>query len=286
MKAIPFRIVISSLLFALSCGVPEARADVTIVEETEDLSSGATRTTRIYLADDRVRVDSGEGQAFIFRGDLEVFWVVDESGGTYMEMSREDVERMGERMAELSAQMEQVQQQMEAQLANMPPAQRRMVEEALAGGGGGFPGLPGMPDMSQTASPIAETEYTLVRSGETVGQWTTDLYEGTEAGEKRWDVWAVDLSDVGLSMSDFAAFESLAEIIQQMAPSGQGMDDLFQIEASGEGAGYPGVPVRRISHSNGEPESRYEMTEINRDGIDPAMFELPEGLSRQSMPEF
>jgi hypothetical protein len=276
------RNVIPIVLIALSFIAPRARADVTITEENEDLSTGMTVTTRIFLAADRVRVESGEGQSFTFRGDLEVFWIVDESGGTYMEMTREDIERLGERMAELSAQMEQVQRQMEEQLASMPAAQRRMIEEAMAGGGG----LPGMPGMGPMTAPVAETEFALVSSGESVGQWTADLYEGTQDGAKRWDVWAVDFSEVGLAMSDFAAFESLAEMIQQMVPSGQGMDDLFQVEASGDGEGYSGVPVRRISYRDGEPESRYEMTEINRDPIAPSMFELPEGLSRQSMPEF
>jgi hypothetical protein len=171
--------------------------------------------------------------------------------------------------------------QIQAQLENMPAAQRRMIEQAMAGRGG-IPGIPGL----GAPEPPAVTEYRLVRAGEPVGSWSADLYEGTQSGMKRWEVWAAGMSEVDLSMADFAAFERLAEMMKSMAPSGQGMDELFQIQASADGPGYPGVPVRRVSYRDGEAETRYEMTQITRDPIASSMFELPEGLTRQEMPGF
>jgi hypothetical protein len=179
--------------------------------------------------------------------------------------------------------MEQVRQQMEAQMAGMPEAQRRMMEQMMAGRGG-MPGMAGIPGMGAPAPPV-ETEYRLLRSGEAVGSWSADLYEGTENGTKRWDVWAVDFSDVGISTEDFAAFEQLAAMVERMTgPLAESMGDLFDVPGSADGPGYDGVPVRRVSYRDGQATDRYEMTEISRDPIDPSMFELPAGLTRQTMP--
>jgi hypothetical protein len=70
-----------------------------------------------------------------------------------------------------------------------------------------------------------------------------------------------------------------------MAP--QGMDDLFKVGFDGQQKqqGFSGVPVERISFHNGAPDQKYEITEVTRQDIDDALFEVPAGFQKVAMPQ-
>ena len=62
-------------------------------------------------------LDVVHDRVVIFDGAKQVLYRIDVGRKTYMEMTKDDVERMG-------AQMTGMMSQMQAQMANMPPAQR------------------------------------------------------------------------------------------------------------------------------------------------------------------
>jgi hypothetical protein len=271
------RFVGVSILFLLVA--PDGRADVTITEESARMDGSDASTTRIYVTPERVRVDdllaSGEpGQAFFFDAASGVFRMVDFERRTYMEMTAAEIEQMSAQVNEALAGLDAVQAQIQAQLAGLPPEQRRLAEQALAG------------QLPQGAgAPAPETEYRLLGSGEAVGEWTAAHYEGVEAGQRVWEIWTIDWSDAGLAASDFAAFERLAEAMEGFTAQGGGSEGFLDLHADDDGP-YSGLPVRRVAYANGEPELRFEITDIASDSLDPALFLLPEGLTRETIPQF
>lgn len=263
------------LLSLVALWPPAARADVTITEESALVDGTEPATMRIYLTGSHVRVDNLAGtehQAMIFDSGAELFRMVDFARRTYMEMTAAEVQAMAERMQAAMPQLAGIADQIEDQLQGLPEAERQAIEEVLRQQG---PGL---------AAAVPETEYRLLDSDQPVGPWLADHYEGLEGGQRTWELWTIDWSEAGVAESDFAVFDRLAGIMASMAPQAAGPDDLFPL--GGDAAGLSGFPVRRIAYFGGEPEARFEITSIEPDPIEPSLFEIPAGFSRQTLPGF
>src|SRR5262245_45963489 len=71
---------------------------------------------------------TGEEQAVIFDGGKQVMWMINDAKKSYYEMTKADVDRLG-------AQMNDAMAQMQAQMANLPPAQRAQIEAMMRGRG-------------------------------------------------------------------------------------------------------------------------------------------------------
>ena len=129
---------------------------------------------------------SGEEQneIIIFRGDKNVFWVLDSDKKSYFEMTQADI-------AKLKSQMDKMQQMMMEQMKNMPEEQRKMMMDMMPSS---------VPGEKKT-----KTTYTKKSSGVKFGKWTTTQYEGISEGEKTDELWTVDWSQVGFDRGEFGA---------------------------------------------------------------------------------
>ena len=117
----------SSLLTGVSvaaamCCLPGsllAASGLLVVEKT---TSGDTiRTSQIQIEQHRMRAEVAGGagptsRVVIFDGAKQVLWLVDPAKKSYNEMTKADADRMG-------GQLQDAMSQMQAQLANLPPAQ-------------------------------------------------------------------------------------------------------------------------------------------------------------------
>jgi hypothetical protein len=76
----------------------------------------------------------------------------------------------------------------------------------------------------------------------------------------------------------------MADMFKSLMP--EGADDMFKIgfdEQQSE-QGFRGVPVERLSFRNGAPHEKFEITEVTRQEIDDALFEVPQGFKKLDMP--
>ena len=218
-------------------------------------------TTQIQMDKDHIRVESrssGDESAFVFDGPKQVARLINITKKSYMELTKADLDQM---KGQMDAAM--------AQLRNLPPEQRAMVEQMMRGRG-----MAGM----ATAAPKVEYRQT---GTDKVGQWTCTKYEGSVSGQKTTEVCTVDPKDFGLTAADFEAARQLSEFLKSMLPQ---MQDASFVNGTTQSEGFSGVPVRRTSFRNGAIESVSEVTETRRQTFPAATFEVPPGFRKESMP--
>ena len=243
-----------------------------ILENHGPVQGGATSATKIHIEGDRLFIETQQDakkHGVLFLGDAKVMRMLDYSANTYREMTQQDIERMGDSMS-------QMRQMMEEKLKNLPPQQRQMVEQMMKQKMGAA-----MPGAGAAASPVV---YTKVASGQTVRQWTCDKYEGTRDGQKVWEVCAVDFAQFGVEPGDLRIFQAMADMFKSLVP--QGSEDLFKIgfDEQENKQGFKGVPIERLSFRNGAPDRKFQITEVTRQDIDDALFEVPPGFKKVEMP--
>ena len=237
-------------------------ADGVLIVEKETGSEGV-RTNQIQIEKDRMRAEmsgSGERQAFVFNGAKQVMWIINLDKKTYNEMTKEEIDRLGGQMASMKAQMEE-------SMKNMPPEQRKQMEEMMRGR---------MPGGAMASAP--KTEYRKAGT-ERVGKWTCDKYEGFQGNQKKSEVCTVDPKDLGFTVSDFEVTRQLAEFFKKLMP--QNADRMFSIGKS-EDQGFSGVPVKRVVYMGQQPTVS-EVTDIRRESFPASTFEVPAGFQKQAM---
>jgi hypothetical protein len=248
-----------------------AQAGVLLVQKTEPVQgSGATTTSKVLVDRDRVRVDADGSQQqhiFIYQADRQTMYMIDPEKKTYQEMTKQELEQM---MGQLGDQMAQMKKMMDEQMKNMPPQQRQMMEQMMKGKMKGLSAL----------GPAGKTLYRKVSSGQQVGRWTCDKYEGHSNNKKVEDVWTTDWNQFGVSADDFRVFQELADTFKSLG-SRVGAS-FFQVGTEGAQTEeqYSGVPVRRISYLNGKPHQKHEITQVSRQNFEDSLFEVPQGYRK------
>lgn len=255
-------------------------AGILVEQTTKGLTGGGgSDTSIIRLENNRVRIEGSNGgrsHVMIYRADRETMYMIDPAAKTYREMTKQDLEKM---MGQASQQMSQMQKMMEEQMKNMPPERRQMVEQMMKQKMGQMPGV------AAAATETSRTTYRKVASGETIGQWTCDKYEGTRDGQKQSELWTTNWAGLGVSIDDFRVFQDLARFFERLNPSMA--DQMFRIGPEAESEqGYAGVPVRRIYYRNGVPYQQVDVTQVTRQSsFEDPLFEPPDGYRREAMPQ-
>jgi len=249
------------VLMMLVSAILQAQGIVIVEEETR---GGKTNINQIQLDKTHMRAEShasGEGMAFVFDDTSKVARVISLDKKTYMEMNAATQQQM---QAQLAPAMAQVQ----AQLANLPPEQRAVVEQMMRGRGA-FPGAPG--------AAAAKTQYRQTGSDK-VGKWTCTKYEGYQGPEKVSEVCAVDPKDLGVAPADFEVARHLAEFIRGFMP---GAADQIVVPGSAADQGFAGLPVRRTTFLNGKPDVVAEIKDVRREAVPASAFDVPPGFKKE-----
>jgi hypothetical protein len=236
---------------------------VLIVQKTTTGTSAHTSQIQIERNRMRTEVAGGVGGAqrvVIFDGTKQIMWLVDADRKSYSEMTKADADRMG-------GQLQDAMSQVQAQLANLPPAQRAQIEALMKGRG-----MPG------AAAAAQKTEYRKAGTDK-VGKWTCNKYEGFQSNEKTSEVCTVEPATLGLALADFDVTRQLGEFFQKLMP--QNGDQLFTIGRTEE-LGYSGVPVRRKLTVAGR-ETTTEVTDVTHQTFTDAMFAVPDGFKKEDL---
>jgi len=119
----------AGLWVLLCCVAWQAQAGVVIQQVERAVGSDqAKQTVTMSMDAGKLRVEGenpGSGKyLLIFDNTKQVMWMVDPQKKSYMEITKADVEGMANSMAQMKQQMEQA-------MANVPPAQRAMMEQMI-----------------------------------------------------------------------------------------------------------------------------------------------------------
>jgi len=219
----------------------------------------------MFIEKDRLRMEmSGEeeNQTVIFRGDKNVFWVIDKEKKSYFEMTQDDI-------VKLKSQMENVQKMMMEQMKNMPEEQRKMMEDMMP--------------TNMSADKKEKPTYTKKADGVKVGIWTTTHYEGTKQGKKSDDLWTVDWSQAGFNRADFAVMTKMADFFSALS---QEATDFMKIGSEDweKEMGISGMPVRWVDYLESGGTSEGSVEEISQKDLESSLFELPAGFTKDQSP--
>lgn len=130
---------------------------------------------------------------------------------------------------------------------------------------------------------IQPTTYKKIASGEKIGSWTCDKYEGSVQGQKNQDIWTTPPASMGLDAGDVQNMKNLGDFFKDMGRSSSNTSP-FDIGSQDSPDHYSGIPIKSIFYSHGQQRIQNEVREVNKQGIDPALFELPSGAQKQTMP--
>ena len=237
----------------------EAAGGVLIVEQTK-IGDAPAQTHQVQIDKDWMRMEhtmSSEKAAFVFDGAKQAIWIVNYDRKTYNEMTKADVDRLGDHLSDAMARMRE-------QVKSMPPDRRARVEAMTRG----------------RAMGAQKTMFRKVGT-DTVGRWTCDKYEGYQNDQKTAELCTVDPSVLGFVAADFEVSRKLAEFFRKLVP--QNPDDVFSL-GKPEEQGWSGVPVRR-TFTVGLRQMTTEVTEVSRQTFPPSTFEVPAGFSKKALGE-
>jgi len=253
-------LIACAVFFALTA--PALSGVVIEMQVTDVDGGGPSATDTIYSSGKMLRVDPHKSRdngdaSMIFRNDAMT--LID-----HEEKSCQTIDKAG--LDELSAQLGGAMKQLEDALANVPAAQREMMENMLkdqmpAGFGG-------------------EAEPRRIETGETtkVGDYTCTTHTLYSGDRRVWEVCAADQDDIdGFSelMQGFTALSEFTAGLREMAAQTAFANMIETPFADIESVG--GIPVRVRNYSDGELESESTLQSISRRDVDAAMFEPPQG---------
>jgi hypothetical protein len=252
-------LAVAAVAVTCALGSPAIAADgVLIVERT--VGGPTARTSQIHIEPQRMRSESARSDGYvIFDAARQVMWIVETDKKRFTELTKADVDRL---RGQTDAAMAMVREQ----LKTLPAEQRAQVEAVLRAQGAA----------SMGAAPATRTAYR--RTGtDRVREWTCAKYDGLRNDQKVTEVCTVDPQALGLTAADLAVSRQLTEFLRSLMPAEA--DDAFRL-GTPEEQGYSGVPVRRTVG-----RSVTEVLRVSRETFPDALFAVPPGFERQSLPD-
>jgi Domain of unknown function (DUF4412) len=233
-------------------------AGVRIQMEHTDLATNKTTTQTMLLDSTRLRVDSDDKTTMMFLtdGGRNRMVLLDRAKNEYREIDEQTMKQLG---AQINAAMAQMQEQMK----NLPPEQRKMVEQMMKGK---------MPQAAANAAP--KTVYT-AKGGGSVSGFSCTKYEGMEGNQKVADVCAASASQIRLAPGDFQVFQKMKDFVASLTSAMSSLPFYSNLAAGRYFEnGIEGFPIQRISYENGKADDRSELKSVTPASFSDADFSL------------
>lgn len=236
-------------------------------------SEGGTGNVSLLVEGDKIRVTSEDDRSsdMIFDASRSTMILLEHDRKRFIELDKETI-------AELASQIEDAMAEMEKQLAALPPAQRKMMENMMKGK------MKGMSDALPELS-FKRTGESDTKSGYKVEKVLL-LKDEVETSE----LWVADWDDIEGSKELMNSLQAMAGMFNDMMKafskgpmagmiSGNTTSNWFgQIEDIG------GMPIVSVElDSNGKPESQTTLTKVEERKIEASAFEVPKGYKKQKM---
>lgn len=252
---------------AVFCSI--AQADTAITFADVDRNGKTKQSGRLEIGHGKIRMggmDSQEGY-MIFDPEAEAIIAVNTDDRTYFVVDEAFAAQVGDMQSQVMAQME-------AQLAQLPPAQREQVKKMM---------MQRMPQMDTGSAPKAQPpEFRSTGKSRTVADWRCDVIQVYQGREMKAEQCVVDPGELDIPRSDFETMVKMQElalkIADKLGPMGQGMAGFSQMMSDR-------MPVEYIDYDNGRPDQKGRIESVNHAAIDAARFEIPSGFKRQEIPQ-
>lgn len=161
----------------------------------------------------------------------------------------------------MSSQITAAMAQLEAQLAQLPPEQRAMMQQMMKDR---------LPDRGARQP---QRQFRRTGGEQKIAGFTCQEGELTRDGQPEFKVCIASAGDIGMPDDDFealsAAFRAMSGIVERFAP---GSEKIFDLDLIG------GVPVISTD-ADGAQNSR--LISVSFEAIDAVRLEVPEGYARQ-----
>jgi len=259
------KIALSLLTLCIIFSALSVQAGIIIKSTEKSQKMNIDMATTMYVEKDRLRMEmsgSEDKQVIIFRGDKNMFWVINKDKNSYTEMTQDDMKKLKE-------QMDNMQKMMEEQMKNLPEEQRKMMEQMMPSGMGN--------------TKVVKTDYKKKASGQQVGKWTCDQYEGFKEGKKTSEMWTASWDQIGIQREDVSGFKKMVEFFEVISQDAMEIMKVGSEEWELE-QGISGIPVKWTDFMDGQQSSQGEMKEIIKKDLDSSLFELPSGLEKEDNP--
>ena len=258
------------LITILICASHQLFAGVVLEMRTNDGSGNETGTSKIYAESGMVRLDnvggsSDEQMSMIFQGDK--FLMLNHNDKTYFVMDEAMLE-------EMNSQMSAAMKQMEEQLANVPAAQREMVERMMKGQMKGM-----MPQQTPIEAPRVETGGS--------SQWRSypcvkyTIYSGNE---KTQEICAASMDQIEGSEEIMAAFRKMSEFVNKMTAS---LPDLIASRVAGNPMEMmdqiDGFPVHTLQFDKGKVSQEVTLESAIEQALEESLFTPPGDYKKQDL---
>ena len=262
-------------------GTVRAGVLITVQNRSLDGTGPELMISKIAIDGNRVRIDheepnkSGHGSV-IYLGDKKHLIVLDHRGNSFQIMTKDSLKAMNE---QLNQQMKTVMKQMESRLAQLPPEQRKMMEQMMRHQ---------MPQAAARTSrqkpPAADVRATGVKKK--IKGYPTRQYEVYQNGNKVREMWVTGWPEVGVKRDDFRIFKDMHQF-QQEAFGSMNRGAGFQSNDSGfdEFRQVDGLPVLVTSFKGTVKDRETTLKSVEKKDFADSYFKPPTGYkeNRQLM---
>jgi hypothetical protein len=244
---VKFALAVAIVGYAVSVpALANFRADFAVVKGGGD----GTAMSRLELGGSQMRMDANNVSMLMDTGSGKMIVLMHDKH-QYM-----DIQKVVETASAAMAQANEA-------LANLPPAQRAMIEEKI---GGKIPGMGGAP---------IEVSITPTGAKDRVGNYDCEVYRTQVNGEHIDDVCLANVADAGISAADQAtlrrAFEEMKTMTDKMS------NGMFHSPLRTMPAGK--FPVRMTRYDNGKPVQVSELKSLTSGGVSSTDFAIPAGYT-------
>lgn len=239
-----------ALVLALACLAPAAWADFRADFEGDGGQTNAM--SRLEVAGDHMRIDAGH-----------ISMLFDVGSGRMLMLMNDKREYFD--MAKVADTANAAMAQASAALANLPPEQRAMIEQRMAGAMGGV-------------GPKVSVSMTPTGASDRVGSWSCQVWRSDVGDRHADDICLANSDDAGISAADRAtvhrAFDQIKALTERMT-AGMARPPIAQLP---EGK----FPVR-ITHYEENGKTQTVVLKGVSGGVSAADFGVPAGYTEKQI---
>lgn len=255
----PVSHLLSGLVFTLML-TNHAQADVMIDYDAQASSGGMHR---LAIKGQQLRVDADDDTWILFNSNEQAMYIVDDSDRSYIKFDEALIEKLGQTMNRAKAELD-------AALADLPPAQRKQMQEMMAGA---MASMLGGKDSIKFS--VEETSRT-----DSVEGIDCRIVMAFKNDQPFNEVCLAEASDLGASSADAKVFRKWTQFTQgmmeQMAEQSQGLIPLQAPSFYIEGLGLPIL-------SKDEDGLRAQLKSYRNDDIAASLFTIPKNYSEDNI---
>lgn len=233
------------------------------IGETKDLQKGS-----MYISGENIRMQivAQENKNYtIFRADKQLLWAIDDQRKEYSEITKESIKSMGQKV-------NTAMQQMEAQMAQMPPEQRAMMEQMMKGQVGAMQNKP------------MELTFKNTNRKKTINNYPCTGYEEYRDNVMVRELWVTPWNNFASSADVLAAFKAMGAFFNELVetfknnPFMKGLDNPYSYNETLNG--FP-VVVREFEDGKATLETEFKQGE--KKNLDANLFLPPKGYTMKKL---